>query len=302
MELFVNGCPAPADTVPRGGDKVVALLRHGEEDPSLPGVEEILEIRGRGEAGTRFESHENFDYISVLAPDPAKPDDSPRRAEVYLSPCRLVLVHEDLPAARHLAEALTCPKGEHEMTPPLALCLFFGQLTRPDAAALEDIEEEIANLEDAMMGTETPGQRANYIGVLRWRLLVLKRYYEALLDLLQDMEENQNGFLDRYVLRLVHLQTDRADRLSRAVLNLRDYVTQVRESYQAQLDISLNETMKLFTVITAVFLPLTLITGWFGMNLKMAVYDWPWATPAVVAGCIVVAALCLWYFRRKKWF
>jgi magnesium transporter len=46
-------------------------------------------------------------------------------------------------------------------------------------------------------------------------------------------------------------------------LNLRDYVTQVREAYQAELDISLNNIMKIFTVITAFFSPLTLLVGWY---------------------------------------
>ena len=40
------------------------------------------------------------------------------------------------------------------------------------------------------------------------------------------------------------------------MLHLRDYVTQVREAYQAQIDIEQNKIMKIFTVLTAVFLPL----------------------------------------------
>ena len=73
------------------------------------------------------------------------------------------------------------------------------------------------------------------------------------------------------------------------VLNLRDYVTQVREAYQAQIDINLNKVMKIFTVITSIFLPLTLIVGWYGMNLKMPEYSWVYGYPFVI-GLIVVTA------------
>ena len=61
-----------------------------------------------------------------------------------------------------------------------------------------------------------------------------------------------------------------------SVLNLRDYLSQVREAYQSQIDINLNNVMKIFTVITAIFLPLSLIAGWYGMNFNMPEYQSPY--------------------------
>jgi magnesium transporter len=81
-----------------------------------------------------------------------------------------------------------------------------------------------------------------------------------------------------------------------------DYVTQVREAYQSAVDIDLNRIMKVFTVITAIFLPLTLIVGWYGMNLQMPEYAWPYAYPAVIAVSVCVAGLCVAYFKKHKWF
>ncbi len=98
------------------------------------------------------------------------------------------------------------------------------------------------------------------------------------------------------------MHTSRADRLLHNVINLRDYVTQVREAYQNQLDISLNKTMKLFTVITTIFLPLTLIVGWYGMNLQMPEYSWAFGYPIVVGISLLVIGGCILFFKRKKWF
>lgn len=63
------------------------------------------------------------------------------------------------------------------------------------------------------------------------------------------MLENENGVFDKRSMRLFKIFTGRVDRvLPHSVLNPRDYVTQVRESYQAAAGINLNRIMKSFTV------------------------------------------------------
>jgi magnesium transporter len=115
--------------------------------------------------------------------------------------------------------------------------------------------------------------------VFRKKLFNLKRYYEQLAEVTSSIERSENEIIDKKALRYFHMLTARCERLFHGVLNLRDYVTQVREAYQAQMDIGLNKVMKLFTVITAVFLPLTLITGWYGMNIPMPEFRWAYAYP-----------------------
>ena len=68
------------------------------------------------------------------------------------------------------------------------------------------------------------------------------------------------------------------------------------------MDIELNETMKVFTVITTIFLPLTLIAGWYGMNLNMPEYASPYAYPAVILVSLLVVVGEIVYFKKKKWF
>ena len=76
----------------------------------------------------------------------------------------------------------------------------------------------------------------------------------------------------------------------------------LREAYQSQLSIRQNDLMKVFTVITAVFLPLTLLTGWYGMNFAyMPELRWRYGYPVmIVLGAVIVAGLIYW-FKRKKW-
>ena len=55
-------------------------------------------------------------------------------------------------------------------------------------------------------------------------------------------------------------------------------------------------------LLSAVFLPLTLIAGWYGMNFSMPEYGWALGYPMVIVLSIAVCTACILFFRRKKWF
>lgn len=80
--------------------------------------------------------------------------------------------------------------------------------------------------------------------------------------------------------------------------HLLEYAQQVKEAYQAQIDTRQNSNMQFLTVISTVFFPLTLITGWHGMNFKNmpGLEDgYPW----VVGLSIIVILICLIIFKKK---
>jgi H+/gluconate symporter-like permease len=61
-------------------------------------------------------------------------------------------------------------------------------------------------------------------------------------------------------------------------------------------------TMKIFTVVTTIFLPLTLIVGWYGMNFDMPEYDWEngYLFVSIISVLFLLAGIL--FFRKKKWF
>lgn len=79
-------------------------------------------------------------------------------------------------------------------------------------------------------------------------------------------------------------------------------VIHVRESLDAAYNYNMNNTMKLFTVVSVIFLPLTLIAGWYGMNFTgMPELTWKYGYMMVIALCLVITVLILILFKRKKW-
>jgi magnesium transporter len=80
-----------------------------------------------------------------------------------------------------------------------------------------------------------------------------------------------------------------------------EYINQVRESYQAQIGIEQNNVMKVFTMVTSIFLPLTLIAGWYGMNLQMPEFKWKYGYLFIIATCFLVSIIWFVWFKKKKW-
>ena len=83
---------------------------------------------------------------------------------------------------------------------------------------------------------------------------------------------------------------------------MQDIVSQMREAYQSQLEIQQNDLMKVFTVVTTVFLPLNLITGWYGMNFKdMPELSWHYGYGSIIVVCFLIVIFLLYLFKKKKW-
>jgi len=183
------------------------------------------------------------------------------------------------------------------------LCDFLASLTDGDLYALEKMEGRITLLEEGLLKQvklkkDSPSQ----IISLRRELLKIKRYYEQLELVTAELSENKCCLFDETVQRRYDYLLRRIDRLISTVNQLREYITQVREAYQAKIDLEQNQIMKVFTVITTVFLPLTLIVGWYGMNLQMPEFGWSFGYPFVIILSVVVCAVSVIVFRLKKWF
>jgi magnesium transporter len=178
---------------------------------------------------------------------------------------------------------------------------FLDQIVKDDLRLMEKYEDELDHMEQAIIdGDENlPSGRLNDI---RNDIRYLRIHYEQLMDLAAEFEENENGFFKLENLRYFRLFINRAERLHEASMSLRDYTMQLRDLYKAQLDLKQNRIMTVLTVVTTIFMPLTLIVGWYGMNfVYMPELKWEGSYPVVIAVSILIVVLSLIFFKRKKW-
>lgn len=109
----------------------------------------------------------------------------------------------------------------------------------------------------------------------------------------------------------VHLRDcyDHIVQLQEMVESSREIAASLLESYISRVSLRTNEAMKVLTVIATIFIPLTFITGLYGMNfnrqsspLNMPELDWYWGYPFSLLVMLGAVAGSLFYFRRKGWF
>ena len=134
------------------------------------------------------------------------------------------------------------------------------------------------------------------------KLSELNAYYEQLTDIGELFQSracspfaNDTQDWDKF--------THRVERLQNHVKLLRENMLQLRELYQSMQDARQNKIMGILTIVTTFFLPLTLITGWYGMNFAyMPELKWRYGYLSVIIVSLIIAIGEIIYFKKKKFF
>ena len=246
---------------------------------------------------TKFENHDGFDFICLNTLNHENVFSPSNSLCIYSSKNILIFVCKDITPVNKTIFDIS-----YELTKGFdlekLLHVLFDRVTSNDASFLEKMEQDISDIEDKILYAKG-GNYVKEIIDLRKKFLALRRYYEQLLNVLDSVLENENNIIDNEYIRYFKISEGKVNRLYSSVLNLKDYLTQVIEAYQAQTDITLNSIMKLFTVVSVIFMPLTLIVGWYGMNFKMPEYAWSFGYLGVIILCIIVVGGCILYFKKK---
>ncbi len=279
----------------------IGVFSYGEMDEEMEkrGISTGVLEGARHFGFAKYDSYENFDCISVELQD----------FDTMVSLGSVVICLE-----KHNACFFTSQKDSvveilrknaallgEKVSLNRMIYSFLDIQTKEEQEILEKTEQKILGLEQGII-TAKPKDYVAEIIRLRKKLLLMKRYYEQFLNILDTMMENENGFLDGKTMRSLKILSRRMERGYKNILNLREYVTQVRESYEAEVDISLNTTMKIVTVVTTIFLPLTVIAGWYGMNFQMPEYNFSHGYLMVILLSVLCIGVGIAFFKKKDWF
>lgn len=213
---------------------------------------------------------------------------------------KLLVIVVQNEAAAVLLSSFTPRYGGRPLTLERLLAELLESFVQNDLEYLGELEDRITELEERAMDGEVADFNHQMVHI-RKELLYLHNYYAQFQDLADCFQDSENDFFaeNRYFRYL----SDKMSRLYGECQMLREYSMQVREFYQAQVDVKQNTIMKFLTGVTTIFLPLTLITGWYGMNFAgMPELSWRFGYPLVIFVSALILLICIWIFKKKKFF
>lgn len=203
----------------------------------------------------------------------------------------------------HVEVIITKISSKKQRRPSLERFLydFLNYIIKDDFKLLKSYELELDNMEIAILN-EDSALTSERVYEIRSDIRDLRNHYEELIDIAQVFEANENKFFLQDNLRYFNIYLNRLDRLYETASSIRDYTMQIRDLYKMHLDIKQNNIITILTIVTTIFMPLTLIVGWYGMNFKyMPELEYAWAYPTVFLVSLMILVVGILYFKRKKW-
>ncbi|RUR55266.1 magnesium/cobalt transporter CorA [Vreelandella populi] len=171
--------------------------------------------------------------------------------------------------------------------------------------SLLEFEEELSDLEDELLdnGNDVLMRK---ITAYRSRLVKMRRVFSYHKGITQELTAYDYNHLPRENSETLHAITDVAERFERLYTLTQMYYDICGDLVDGYISISshqLNITMRVLTVITAVFVPLTFIAGIYGMNFEyMPELGYRYGYFFVWGAMVGIAGVLIWLFRRKGWF
>ncbi len=166
---------------------------------------------------------------------------------------------------------------------------------------LDELADEISELETEVLERPDP-EVLGRIFRLKRKLIEFRRVASGMRDMVNAVMRREHGLvgddLDPYFRDIY----DHLVRTVELIETYRDLLTGSLDIYLSAVANRTNEVMKVLTIYGTVALPLVIITGFFGMNLKLPWMEHP-RGPLLVAGVMAASAVAvLGYFKKKGWF
>lgn len=184
---------------------------------------------------------------------------------------------------------------------PAVLCYMLDYIISEDLEKMNAIQQNLADLEKDILNDNVRNPLTK-ITNYRSSTMNLHHYYIQLSGICTALKDNSNIFIRQETRALLNPLSDKINLLSREAQQIWEYTSQIRDVYQQQLDVHQNGIMKFLTIVTTIFMPLTLIAGWYGMNFSyMPELGWRYGYLLIfILSIILVIILCL-IFKKKKW-
>jgi magnesium transporter len=277
-------------------------------DPASPELDELarrfglheLQIEDCRHRPQRPKAEEHDHYIFTVLKHMHDPADLAfDDVDVFLGTDFLITVHR---ADSALIDAIRA-RAEQEHTDRLDRLFYMivDKIVDAYQPVLDQIADDTADIEDVVLQKPNPEMLAR-IFALKRKLVDFRRVAGGMREVVNDLMRREKGLLGDDLDVYFRDVYDHIIRTVELIETYRDLLSGALDIYLSAVANRTNEVMKILTIWGTVALPLVIITGFFGMNLKLPWEGSYWGTAFVLALMAVSTIAVLVYFKTKRWF
>jgi len=220
--------------------------------------------------------------------------------DVFLGADYLITIREDHSDA--IADVAAEAGRVMSLGPDWLLHAIIDRLVDSVLPIADGLGDDLDDLEDALLGVPKP-ENLRSLYAIRRQLVQLHRIVAPERDILRGLARERT-IIGEEAYRYFQDVADHLARVEDSIETYRDVGAAAMDIYLSAQSNRMNEIMKQLTVVATIFMPLTLISGIYGMNVIRGM--WPpvvatWSFAAIIAGMALIALWMAFYFRRKNW-
>ncbi len=166
---------------------------------------------------------------------------------------------------------------------------------------LEDIGETVERLNEELLHHPT-SENVKEIQHLKHIAIALRRSVWPLREVISGLERQDTSLISKGTLLYLRDLYDHTIQVIDSIETLRDNLSGMLDLYLSSVSNRMNEIMQVLTIISTIFIPITFITGLYGMNFHyMPELSWRYGYFGTLGVMALIALLMLAYFKKKKW-
>jgi magnesium transporter len=168
-------------------------------------------------------------------------------------------------------------------------------------SVLDNIEARVETLEDAVFARPKNALIASLLSIKR-NNLELRRWTAKQREVLLRLGRREFALISAEEALLFRDVHDHLVRINDLLEGFRDMLTSIQEAYLSAVSNRTNDIMRFLTLFSTIMMPLTVLTGVYGMNFDhMPELHSVYGYPLVLVGMLVIAGTMLLYFRHRGW-
>jgi magnesium transporter len=166
---------------------------------------------------------------------------------------------------------------------------------------LDRLDDAIDSMEEEVFQNPTQVSMMRILH-LKTNIMTVRRVAVYQREMLSRLSRGEFALIDREEMIYYRNVYDHLVRMTDLADSYRDMVTSLLDAYLSVTSNRLNQVMKVLTIISTIFLPLSVITGFFGMNfVHLPTLSWEYGPVVATLFMVAVAGGMLWFFKRNKW-